>query len=213
MEEYYRRRAQEYEAIYHRDEPERQAELTAIALAIRELFINCSVLEVACGTGYWTQVLALVARHVVAVDAAPEMLEIARSKGLPTGRVDFLLGDAYAPTDVPGKFDAGLANFWFSHVPHARLDGFLGSFHHRLGRGALVMMADNVYIPGVGGELVNPDGGEDTFKLRQLADGSTYQVLKNYYTAEQLQQLLAPRAEDLQITVGSYYWWFSYKVR
>ena len=36
------------------------------------------VLELACGTGTWTQVLLPIAHDITAIDAAPEMLAIAR---------------------------------------------------------------------------------------------------------------------------------------
>ena len=82
------------------------------------------------------------------------MLAIARSKTLPADKVEFRQGDAYALDSVPGPFDAGLANFWFSHLPKSRIDEFLTTFHARLVRGAVVFMADNVYLPGIGGELI-----------------------------------------------------------
>jgi SAM-dependent methyltransferase len=212
LQAYYDRRAREYEQVYYRDDPLRQGELQAIAAAVRETFAGRRVLEVACGTGYWTAVLAATARHVVAIDASPEMLAIARAKGLPPEKVEFRAGDAYALEEVPGEFEAGLANFWLSHVPKARIDAFLLGFHKRLGSGATVFMADNSYLPGVGGELVVRPGIADTFKLRTLADGSQYEVLKNYYDADQLQRLLAPWASELQVHAGPCYWWVSYPV-
>src|SRR5438874_1072315 len=115
---YGNRHALEYEQIYHRDEPVRQAELAAMSDAIKAKFTGRRVLEVACGTGYWTAILAPVAGYIAGVDASQAMLEIARAKQLPTGKVDFLLGDAYALDNVPGDFNAALANFWLSHIPH-----------------------------------------------------------------------------------------------
>jgi SAM-dependent methyltransferase len=170
--QYYSRRAREYEQIYQRDDPVRQGEQDESVEAMRKALRERGVLEVACGTGYWTAILAEVAQHVVAIDSAREMLAIAREKGLPPKRVEFREGDAYALESVPGSFDAGMVNFWFSHVPKARIDEFLQGFHVRLGPGAIVFMADNVYVPGIGGELVTRPGIEDTFKLRELSDGA-----------------------------------------
>ena len=212
LTEYYSRRASEYEAIYHRADPVRQAEQRAIASATQELFHNRRVLEVACGTGFWTEKIADVAREICAVDASAEVLAIAEAKGLPPDRVRFLQADAYALEAVEGTFDSGLANFWFSHIPKARLGEFLGGFHRRLGVGAVVFLADNVFVPGIGGKLVTLPGSADTFKLRALADGSKHQVLKNYYDAEQLRQILAPRVADLKIQIGQCFWRASYRV-
>jgi SAM-dependent methyltransferase len=131
--DYYSRRAGEYDAIWRRADPQCQAEQAAIAGAIRESFVSRRVLEVACGTGYWTQFAAEVAEHICAIDASSAMRALARTKRYPPGRVTVTLADAYALAAVPGQFDAGLANFWLSHIPRARLEEFLDSIHRRVG--------------------------------------------------------------------------------
>ena len=49
---YYAQRAAEYERIYAK--PERQADLAALRARFGKLFKGKRVLELACGTGYWT---------------------------------------------------------------------------------------------------------------------------------------------------------------
>lgn len=212
LREYYNRRALEYESIYHRDDPIRRNEQTAVATAMSEVLKGRSVLEVACGTGFWTEIVAQTARRIVAIDSSLEMLRIAQSKTVPTEKVKFLQADAYALSSVPGKFDAGLANFWFSHIPRARLNEFLVGFHTRIGNNGAVFMADNVYIPGVGGDLVAQSGSEDSFKVRKLADGSRHLVLKNYYSEEEIRRVLSLCTADLSVHLGNCYWWISYKI-
>lgn len=56
MHDYYASRAPEYDRVYLK--PERQADLDAIRRWLPPLFAGRSVLEVARGTGYWTQYLA-----------------------------------------------------------------------------------------------------------------------------------------------------------
>ncbi len=179
LQNYYNRRAQEYEQIYFRDDPLRQKELDAIAAAMNEAFYRRKVLEVACGTGFWTEKIMDAARAIVAADLSEAMLSIARSKSLASDKVTFLQADAYALETIVGAFDAALANFWFSHIPNARIKKFLEGLHRKLGAVSIIFMSDNVYVPGLGGELVVRPGVEDTFKLRVLADGSKHEVLKN----------------------------------
>jgi 2-polyprenyl-3-methyl-5-hydroxy-6-metoxy-1,4-benzoquinol methylase len=210
MQDYYNRRAHEYEAIYAIPDPTRRAELAEIEIEIDLLVEGRNVLEVACGTGYWTAIAARTALNVTAIDASDEMLEIARAKEYPPGRVTFLHGDAYDLASVPGVFNAAIANFWFSHIPHARISHFLDGLHKRLEPGSPVFMADNIYMPGVGGELVRPTGSDDTYKLRTLSDGSRHMVLKNYYNEEELKAILAPAGTEVQIHMGSAYWWCAY---
>ena len=213
LKQYYSLRAQEYEQIYRRNDPVRQGEQAALAVAMQEAIKNRRVLEVACGTGFWTHVVAEVAEHVIAVDIAPEMLAISQAKALPPNRVEFHQGDAYALASVPGTCNAGLSCFWFSHIPKSRLAEFLSGLHLRLGTGAIVFLADNVYISSLGGELITRPGSEDTFKLRSLVNGEKYEVLKNYYDAEQLQSILEPRSNELRVHIGDCFWWTSYLVR
>lgn len=208
MQEYYNRRAREYEAVYHRDDPIRQRELAEMETAIQKVMRGKRVLEVACGTGYWTERAVKTAEHITAIDAAPETLEIARAKKLPSDKVDFHLGDAYR-LDGTGTFDAGLAMFWLSHVPKARIDEFLRGFHVVLEKGSTVFMAENMLQAGIGGELIRKPGIEDTFKRRTLADGSVHEVLKNYYDRSELEALLSPFSTDLRVEMGTCF----YRVR
>ncbi|HOQ75333.1 MAG TPA: methyltransferase domain-containing protein [Thermoclostridium sp.] len=92
MKEYYSKRAQEYEKIYHRDDPVRHAELAEISRLMQELFFRLDVLEVACGTGYWTERIARSARSVTAVDISEETLRIARQKNIEGAEVRFIQG-------------------------------------------------------------------------------------------------------------------------
>lgn len=209
---YYDRRAPGYEEGYERDDAVFQTELAQMIEAARNKLADRRILEVACGTGYWTERVADVAAHVVGVDASSQMLKYARAKGLDPSKVKFYQGDVYELTSVRGAFDAGLACFWFSHVPRSRVDGFLNGFHSRLGKGSLVFMADNTFEEGRGGEFVKVDGIADTFKIRKLPDGSRHKVLKNYYDKTSLRKIFSPLTSNLTIHEGKWFWWVSYEV-
>jgi len=101
---YYRRRAGEYEAIYAK--PERQADLAVLRKRIPERLGGGRILDVACGTGYWTEVIARSAASVPATDLADEPMQIARSKVYERSNVAFHAADAYALPDALGRFDA-----------------------------------------------------------------------------------------------------------
>ena len=208
MKAYYSKRAAEYESIYHRDDPVRQSEQSQVKDELRTLFKDRKVLDVACGTGYWTETIAQVARVVTGIDVSPEVLEIAQSKGL---AARFIPGDAYQLAAVEGDFDSSCANFWFSHVEKANMSKFLTGLQQRLPPDAVIFMADNVYIPGLGGVLVSKPGSPDTYKLRELSDGSRYEIVKNYYSREELETALAGFANGLRIEFGQCFWWLVYR--
>ena len=211
--DYYSARAGEYDEIYRRDDPTRQSELGAIANEVASALIGRNVLEIAFGTGYWTSVAARAAAGIVAIDESPVMLEHAALKMLPADRVEFRLADAYDLNAVQGDFNAGLANFWLSHVPRKRLKSFINQLHQRLGSGAVVFMADNVFVSGCGGDLVHYLGDEDTYKLRTVTNGQSYKIIKNYFTEVELWTLFKSRAENFRITFGQFYWWLSYATK
>jgi SAM-dependent methyltransferase len=210
VKEYYARRSAEYEAIYARPDPIRQTEQALLAAELKDHLAARRVLEVACGTGYWTQFLSETAMSVVAFDVNPEMLSIARSKSPSRDNVVFALGDAYALDSIKGDFDGALLMFWLSHIPRRPAPAFVDALHSRLSSGARVFMADNVYVPGVGGHLSHDADGPDTYKIRTLSDGSTHRVLKNYHTHDALEELLSTRATDLDIRFGTCFWLVKY---
>ena len=77
---YYRARAPEYEQAYYRDVPERRRELREEAERLAHLVTGRSALDLACGTGYWAEVMARTAAGITAVDVSAEMLREARKK-------------------------------------------------------------------------------------------------------------------------------------
>jgi len=208
INKYYSHRANEYEAIYNRDDPIRQEEQTKIHCKLKSVFKDKSVLEIACGTGYWTKSISEAADKVLAIDYSPEVIEIARSKNIPA---EFLVDDAYNLSKVEGSFNGGCANFWFSHIPKNKLSAFLKIFHNKLEIGSPVFMADNIFIDGIGGELIYKRGDENTYKLRALNDGTRYEVIKNYYTREELEYLFENFSTNLEIEFGTCFWWIKYQ--
>src|SRR6185369_5414405 len=89
------------------------------------IFSGRHVLEVACGTGWWTQFVANTALSVTATDVNDEVLAIARARPMSRGNVVFQQCDAFGLRAVAGEFDAALAAFWWSHLVRAELDRFL----------------------------------------------------------------------------------------
>jgi len=188
--DYYRRRAGEYEAIYAK--PERQADLLLLKKKIAGILKGARVLEVACGTGYWTKVISGAAEAVAATDVAEEPMRIAQSKEYARSNVRFSVSDAYKLDENLGSFNAAFAGFWWSHVPRQRAAEFLRSLHARLEPGARVLLLDNLYVEGNSTPVVETDADGNTYQLRDLANGSRFRVMKNFPSKEELRALLPP---------------------
>ena len=209
MQSYYAARASEYERIYLK--PERQTDLRAIEQWLPPKFAGARVIEVACGTGYWTRFIAPVASHILALDAVPETIRIAKTR-VPGGKVVFLVGDAHALPQHVGQFDAAFAGFWFSHVSKTRQREFLLGLAARLEPGAKVVFLDNRYAEGSSSPVTARDAEGNTFQNRQLSDGSTYKVLKNFPSEAELLNLIVGLGECPVFTTWQYYWAFEYVV-
>lgn len=210
MEAYYARRAAEYERIYAK--PERQADLARLRTDLPAMFEGARVLEIACGTGYWTPLIAARAQSVLALDFSEEVLAIARTKSYAKKNVAFQQADAYALPGWPQRSSACFAGFWWSHVPLARLDGFLEQLKKHLEPGAPVVFLDNRYIEGSSTPVARRDAEGNGYQVRRLADGSSHEVLKNFPDAPQMQARLARHGGEVRFVNYQYYWVASYRI-
>ena len=204
---YYARRAAEYERIYAR--PERQRDLAALRGRIDKLFSGRRVLELACGTGYWTDLIAPVAAQISAVDVNEEVLAIARSK-TNAAKAEFIRGSAYEIPDFGRRHDTLFAGFWWSHVPLARMDGFLQTAQQALAPGALIAFLDNRYVPGSSTTVSRRDQEGNTYQLRGLDDGSTHEVLKNFPAESELIQRASRHGWGAHVDLFEHYWLLTY---
>lgn len=204
---YYCSRAPEYDKVYAK--PERQPDLRAIEAWLPTVFAGRRVLEVACGTGYWTQFIAPAAANVLALDASLETLAIGRSRA-PMPNVEWVQGDAYALPCATQPFDAAFAGFWISHVPRNRVAQFLAGLHGRLAPGAKVVLLDNLYVPGSSTPHGPPDEHGDTYQDRRLDDGTPHRVLKNFPDEAEVRGWLADCAIDVRFHSWPHYWAVDY---
>jgi SAM-dependent methyltransferase len=208
MASYYAQRAEEYELIFRK--PERQNDLHALRNFVVETFAGRHVREIACGTGYWTQILARSVASVTATDVNDEVLEIARAKPRARDNVKFRREDAYSLPEFPQLFSGGLAGFWWSHVPKARLRTFLTGLHRAFAPGATMVFLDNAYVPGNSTPVSRRDAEGNTYQRRTLSDGSTHEVLKNFPTEEELRQTLHGLASHVRVGRLPYFWVLTY---
>ena len=209
LETYYAKRAREYEMVY--EKPERQHELAWLRERIPRLFKGRNVLEVACGTGYWTQYIAPSAHRVYACDINEPVLEIAREKQL--RGATFFKADAISLEGVPAGCNAAFAGFWWSHVKKSGLRQFVANLAGKVEPGALVAILDNAWAPGSSTPIARTDAEGNTYQVRTLASGERMEVLKNFPTPQELTEAVRPVAREAHLESLNYYWLLVFRLK
>lgn len=188
---YYRQRAAEYENIYHK--PERQADLAAATAMLQDIFKGKEVYEMACGTGYWTERIAMTAASITATDINQAVLDIAQQKDYPNRNVHYQTADIFQT--VPDRqYDALFGGFIWSHILMKDLDRFIVIARSWVKPGGLIVFMDNNYVEGSNHAITRTDPEGNTFQSRKLKDGSTHEVLKNFPDEQFLKEKLGQKS-------------------
>jgi SAM-dependent methyltransferase len=204
---YYRARAREYDRWWLRegrfDHGEQAnarwfADVEELEAVLERFGPRGDVLELACGTGLWTRHLVRYASQVVAVDAAPEVLEINRGR-VADERVEYVQADLFEWEPPAASFDVCFFGFWLSHVPESRFNAFWSAVRTALKPGGRVLFVDSGRASDSGArDHVAPAEGEDTM-TRRLDDGSEFRIVKRYYEPASLRQRLDTLSWEVEV--------------
>lgn len=204
---YYRARAPEYDEWWQRrgrydrgadHTREWNRQIAVVQAALASFDARGDVLELAGGTGWWTQRLAGTADRLTVVDASREALAINRDR---VGRTDV----DYVVADVFGwrprrAYDVAFFSFWLSHVPRVQFGAFWSLVRSCLAPGGRVFLIDDRDDPTLGRtkvRSVDPCGPD--LHLRRLSDGSQYRVVKVMYEPDELGALVGAEGWDAAI--------------
>jgi demethylmenaquinone methyltransferase/2-methoxy-6-polyprenyl-1,4-benzoquinol methylase len=217
---YYRARAGEYDEwasrqgrYDHGPEANAQwfAETAQVADALQSFLAErpmANALEIAAGTGLWTQRIAPVVQRLIALDAAPETLAINRERlGAQADYVTYLTADIFGWEPPDGaRYDAIFFGFWLSHVPPERFAEFWANVGRWLAPGGRVFLVDSTYEPTSTARDHQLEGAEATSVERILNDGQRYRIVKVFYTPEKLAADLATLGWQSQLqTTANYF--------
>ena len=195
--EYYRARAGEYdqwflrEGRYDRGAEHRAqwfGEIAAIRRALSESVKDRNVLELACGTGLWTEQLARESRSVLAVDASPEVIAINQDRVHAT-HVTYETADLFSWTP-PTLFDAVFFAFWLSHVPASRFESFWQIVKASVAPGGTVFFVDSL-LEQTSTATDHAPIDDSGVVRRKLNDGREFEIVKMFYQPEELERRLS----------------------
>jgi len=204
--DYYRARAAEYENIYYRKVPERRKEIEDHCDYVRRISENKTVLDLACGTGYWGKVASKTARELVGVDISIEMIKQAAQKSFGC-RADFVVSSLYDLPFGPQSFDLIILGFWLSHEPRQNYENLFKAVTHPLKTDGQIWMIDNnPPAEGPKSESAGADSNGNNLKHRRLENGDEFVIIKNYFETEDLKKIFSGRFRIIEFVHKKYYW-------
>jgi SAM-dependent methyltransferase len=194
------------------EDPHGDREIASALEQLNRLLPVGHALELACGTGWWTQWLARSAALVTAVDAAPEMLARNRER-VAQSNVRYEQADLFSwrPHE---QYDLVFFAFWLSHVPEDRFEGFWRLVEEALAPHGRFFFIDELRNRP---DLEHPDVKHPDLQhevelgggmvSRSLKDGRTFRAVKIYHDPTELQRRLAGMGWDAVVeSCGSYFY-------
>lgn len=203
--DYYSARAPEYDRWFYRaGRYDRGAafkrQWESEAQTVRDQLLNAPrqkrILEMAPGTGIWTEQLIKLSDQVTALDASSEMIAINKAK-LASQKVKYIQTDLFTWRPQQ-QYDMVFFGFWLSHVPGEKLSMFLRTVHDALTPGGRLFFVDSqrtdlsssrTETENLGGEL----------QQRVLSDGRRYEIVKIYYDPAQLTATLWESGFEIEV--------------
>jgi 2-polyprenyl-3-methyl-5-hydroxy-6-metoxy-1,4-benzoquinol methylase len=210
--EYYRARANEYDEWFYRKgrydrSPEINQrwfnEVAAIKNTLHQIGVVDDILELASGTGIWTQELLRIGKKITAIDGSEEMIAINRSK-LNSLSVEYHLVDLFT-WQPDTEYDLVFFAFWLSHVPPKLLDSFLTKVYQSVRVGGQVFIIDSSFEPTstANNHILEDDG--NIYKTRKLNDGQEFQIVKIFYQPDELHDKLKKVGFQIEVKVTNNY--------
>lgn len=212
--EYYRARAAEYDQWWLRQgrydrgpqlKAQWFAEAAALRAALAEFRPKGRILELACGTGIWTEELLPYADQLTAIDGSAEMLAINAAR-LRSAKVRYVEADLFEwRPDAGQRYDTVFFGFWLSHVPPERFARFWRLVHDSLAPKGRVFFLDSRYqetSTALDHRLPEPSS---TVLQRRLNDGREFRVYKIFYDPAELTEHLGRLGWTFEIGQTSHY--------
>lgn len=194
---YYEARANEYDEWFYRiGRYDRGSELNqrwfddvaVVRRALHQLGHVERILELACGTGIWTQELLKIGEKITALDASRKSIEINQRK-LGPSNVEYRQQDLFS-WEPNAEYDLVFFSFWLSHVPPSLLNEFLTKVYKSVRSGGQIFAIDSCFDPTSTAKNHILRDDKSVYYKRKLNNGQEFQVVKIFYQPDDLKEKL-----------------------
>lgn len=191
-------------------EPDMDEDIDDMSIHLGNLLAGHTVLELGCGTGFWTEVVAEAAASVVAVDINANLVDVARERGMPEGKVTFRVADALdLPDDIGkdvGKFTAVLVSFLWSHLNKKEQEQLLATLRKRLGKDVLLVILDDSFVEGFSETIARTDADGTTYEILTLPGGERFELPKSYQSDSALRKRVGGVGKEIKVERVEFFW-------
>jgi len=157
------------------------------------------VIDIGCGVGTWSTILAENGAGVISLDYSPNILrrcgERAQSLRL-EAKVHRILADGFYLPFQDQTFDGATLNWVLAHVPVDR--------SHMLLRGVGRVIKESGWLVISDSYWRGQEGGKEQVQVRDT-DKGTYEIYKYYYTLEELRSLLENSFGEVECLQATHY--------
>jgi len=187
-------------------EPDMDEDIDDMSIHLGNVLAGHTVLELGCGTGFWTEVAAESAASVLAVDINASLVEIARERPMVEGKVSFRVADALdLPEDI-GKFSAVLVSFLWSHLNKKEQEQLLATLKKRLGKDVLLVILDDAFVEGFSETIARTEPDGTTYQILTTPEGERIEVAKSYQSDSALRKRLGTAVKEIKIERIEFFW-------
>lgn len=142
------------------------------------------IIDVGCGVGTWSILMAKWGAYVVCLDQSSEVLSIHRKRSEEENvghKTSGVLGDGLYCPFKSGVFEGSTLNWVLAHIPPRENRIFMVEVGRVLKGNAWLMISDSYWR--------GQEGGKEQSQMRRT-DRGNFEVYKYYYTPEELRDLL-----------------------
>lgn len=157
------------------------------------------VIDIGCGVGKWSVLLAENDVDVASVDNLPTMLRKVSQRCKQNrieSRISPILSDGFFLPFKVGTFDGATLNWVVAHIPVIKNIHFVREIHRVVKRNGWLFISDSYWR--------GQEGGKEQIQIRET-DGSKYEVYKYYYEPRELKQLLLKTFGEVELLLPLHY--------